>query len=150
MKEKSIATTMALFILMVFCVPSLWAAEIDVATAFKNGLPACAQQYIGTVDSRVIRIAGVDKDGNACWGSCKLSVDKDGNISKGTYVDCSGIKAQVVGGKLSISENCEIQGTIVTKLETLQIDRGAVVGNEVVLGLADSNSNASAQGEPEE
>jgi hypothetical protein len=148
MKEKTMVTTMALFILMVFCVPSLWAAEIDVATAWKDGLPACAQQYVGTVDSRVIRIAGIDKDGNACWGSCKLSVDKAGNILKGTYVDCTGQKAAVVGGKLSISDNCEIQGTIVTKLETLQIDRGAVVDNEVVLGLADSN--ASAKGEPEE
>lgn len=126
---------MVLGVLMAFCVSSLWAAEFDFS-AWQEGVPPCAQDQVSLVKTRLIRIANVDKKGNACWGSCTLSLDRDGNILKGTYVDCSGKKAQIVGGKLSVSDFCEVQGTIVTKTETLKITRGAIVNNEVVLGVA--------------
>ena len=86
----------------------------------------------GTWSTKVCR--GVFR-GEQCWDECTLKIGADGVIKKGEdYTNCLGLPSRVTGGQLTISEGGQIEGTIDLLLQTLCIDRGGIVGDELVLG----------------
>ena len=70
-----------------------------------------------------------------CWDECTLTIGSDGIIkSKGTYTNCCGVSSSIIGGQLTISDGCQIEGTIKTGRKTFYIDRGGIVEDELVFG----------------
>lgn len=64
-----------------------------------------------------------------------MTIGPNGIIkSKGTYTNCCGVSSRVVGGQLTISDGCQIEGTIETIQSTFYIDQGGIVDDELVLG----------------
>jgi hypothetical protein len=96
----------------------------------------CQQQDLeGIWDAEVW--AG-DASGTQCWDQCTLSIDAGGLIaSEGTYTTCMGETSSVIGGQLTMNGDCELAGTIETSECTIYVERGAIGGNQLFLGVSE-------------
>ena len=117
----------ALIIAMVFGFTTMLVTASAWATCVQEDLK-------GTWSTKVCR--GVLR-GEQCWDECTLTIGRDGTIKgkKGTYTNCWGFSSGIIGGQLTISDGCQIEGTITTNIRTFHIDRGGIVGDELVLGI---------------
>ena len=90
--------------------------------------------FEGTWDSEIW--AG-DTSGAQYWDQCILTVDSGGFIqAEGTYFTTrTGETSDVTGGQLTMNANCEIEGTIETSNGTVYVERGAVAGDRLYLGV---------------
>lgn len=121
----------------------MWRKALIIAMVFgftmmlvtASAWATCVQEDLkGTWSAKVCR--GVFR-GEKCWDECTLTIGRDGTIKgkKGTYTNCWGLSSSIIGGQLTISDGCQIEGTIKTNLRTFYIDRGGIVGDELVLGI---------------
>ena len=96
----------------------------------------CEQEDLeGTWETKVWR---GNFRGEQCWDGCILSISSDGTIAKGKYLDCLDRQWKIIGGQLTILSNCVIEGTIETSERTLYIERGAIVGDNLVLDMVEN------------
>ena len=85
-------------------------------------------------DTWSTKLCGEVFRGEECWDECTLTIGADDIIKKiGKYTTCSGVSSSVVGGQLTISDGCQIEGTIETLLSRFYIDRGGIVDDKLVL-----------------
>jgi len=78
---------------------------------------------------------GEGPDGQ-CWDQCELTVDADGIVLAGTYVDCLGSASNVIGGQLTISPGCVIEGVLETDNGPVEVANGGIIEDVMVLGPA--------------
>jgi hypothetical protein len=100
---------------------------------------ACEQQDLqGTW---AVIVGATDEFGNhVCWEDCNLSVDFSGIIVAGTYLDCSEVTSDIIGGELTMSSRCAIKGYIETTNGTVYITTGSIVNDTLVLGRAEESN----------
>lgn len=82
------------------------------------------------------KVWGGDGPDGQCWDQCDLTVDASGSIVSGSYVDCLGAPSTVIGGQLSISSGCVIEGVIETDTGSVDVANGGIIDDTMVLGLA--------------
>lgn len=79
-------------------------------------------------------VGAIDDLGQQCWEKCTLTIGADGVIEAGSiYEDCCLESSEIIGGQLSLSSNCVIEGTIETSNGSLYLDFGSIVGEELIL-----------------
>lgn len=75
-----------------------------------------------------------DASGNQYWDQCTLTIGPSGFIeAQGTYTDFMGTIADITGGQFTISADCVIQGTIETSNGPLNVERGGMIENRLIL-----------------
>lgn len=99
------------------------------------GWAICEQQDLE--GNWTVRVGTPDGFGRHwCWADCNMTISSGGIIEQGgTHIDCLGVSSEITGGQLTISLDCGIEGTIITSNGTLSIATGAIVGDEIVLGM---------------
>ena len=119
MWRRVVVTGMAFSLTMILFSASAWAI--------------CVQEDLeGTWSARVSTRNSEEKQ---CFEACTIQIGPDGMIEKaGKYVTDDAESAEIVGGKLTITSGCVIEGMIETSKRTIYIDRGGIVDNELVLG----------------
>jgi len=128
---------MSLFVLM----PSTWAKDgedPDAAwtTGVSRGLAYEQEDLKGTWTTKVW--AG-SVEGKQCWVICTIEIGRRGDLQPGARcMPCIGKEETINGGKLTISADGMIQGTIETNRGTWYIERGGIVDEELILGTANT------------
>ena len=69
------------------------------------------------------------------WRRCELSIESGGTIKRGTYKELNGITTKITGGKLIYVRGVAITGRLETKDGDLYVERGGIVGKQMILGL---------------
>ena len=76
--------------------------------------------------------------GNQCWDRCELTVGTGGIVNAGsTYSNWLGEGCTVTGGRLVVSANGDIEGTIETSQGLIDVAQGGLVDNDMVLKMAE-------------
>ena len=131
MWRKLLIISMVLVFGMILLSPCSWA---DEEFEEDEGFIPCEQvDLAGTWNSKV---GAMDEYGNhLCWEPCSLTIDATGAVeASGTYQDCSQVSSDIIGGSLTISSGCVIEGTIETSNGTINVVTGAILDNKLVLG----------------
>jgi hypothetical protein len=106
------------------------------------GPPAPCEQLEDLEGKWTVRVGSWDESGRHCWARCRIKIDRGGIIQQGIYIDCDGkTKSKITGGQLGLSPGCLIIGKIETSDVTLYVDRGAILGGHLALGLAADQEN---------
>jgi len=117
-----------------FIIISLLAFAMVPVAAFSwtSDSLTCEQQDLeGTWN---VKVWAGDPSGNQQWDQCTLTIGADGFIEpQGTYTDFIGANADITGGQLTISSNCVIQGTIETSNGNLDVERGGIIADQLIL-----------------
>jgi hypothetical protein len=109
-----------------------------VAFTWESGDITCqVQDLAGTWSAEVW---GGDGPDGQCWDQCDLTVDAGGSILSGSYVDCLGAPSTVIGGQLTISSGCVIEGVIETDGGPVDVANGGIIKDKIYFGLAQPTS----------
>ena len=109
-----------------------------VAFSWTSDSISCQVQDLG--GTWAVQVWGGDGPDGQCWDQCDLTVDADGIILAGTYVDCLGGASNVIGGQLTVSSGCVIEGVIETESGLVDVANGGIIEDKMVLGLAQPTS----------
>jgi hypothetical protein len=118
-------------LVVAFLILLLLSAVFSTASAWESNLGSCEQTDLEGTWS--VEIWAGDPSGNQYWDQCTLTVGQGGSIEAGTYTNFMGQTADVTGGQLTISSDCVVQGTIETSSGSLDVERGGIIADQLIL-----------------
>ena len=114
---------------------SAWATEPALTEEFKTKWQKAQDRLTGQW-TKVMVYKGEPYEGKR-WRRAALEIEPYGIIKRGIYYKLNGDTVNITKGKLVYIPGVAIMGIVKTENGVYHVDRGAIVGNKMILGLYD-------------
>ena len=114
---------------------SAWATEPALTEEFKTKWQNAQDRLTGQW-TKVMVYKGEPYEGKR-WRRAALEIEPYGIIKRGLYEKLNGERIKITKGKLVYIPGVAIMGIVKAETGVYYVDRGAIVGNKMILGLYD-------------